>query len=107
MGREDAVKLACKYVASLSEHGLVITRAIIFGSYARGDYTDESDIDLLLVSPEFDKGRERYYGLLWKLTKIGDYRIEPVPVGEKYFNSDSGSPVIETAKHEGIELKIA
>lgn len=30
-----------------------IERAILFGSRARGDYLKESDIDLILVSPDF------------------------------------------------------
>ncbi|HON78246.1 MAG TPA: nucleotidyltransferase domain-containing protein [Spirochaetota bacterium] len=107
MVREDAVKLAREYIGALSDHGLKITRAIIFGSYARGDSNDNSDIDLLLVSPDFDNDNDRYYGLLWKLTKIGNYKIEPVPVGEEYFSRDSGSPIVEIAKHEGYELKIA
>lgn len=107
MVREDAIKLALEYVMALSDHGLKITRAIIFGSYARGENNDNSDIDLLLVSPEFDRDIDRYYGLLWKMTKVGDYKIEPVPVGEEYFKLDSGSPIIESAKQEGYELKIA
>ena len=104
MVREDAVKLARKYIESLSDHGLNITRAILFGSFARGDFNDDSDIDLLLVSPQFDKGNDDYYGLLWKLTKVADYKIEPVPVGEEYFSMDTGSPVVEMAKQEGYEL---
>ncbi|PKL38577.1 MAG: nucleotidyltransferase domain-containing protein [Spirochaetae bacterium HGW-Spirochaetae-1] len=107
MVREDAVRIARQYIALLSDHGLNITRAILFGSFARGDFNDGSDIDLLLVSPAFDTDKDSYYGLLWKLTKISDYKIEPVPVGEELFNRDSGFPIVEIAKHEGYELKIA
>ena len=87
----------------MTEHGLKISKAILFGSFARGDFNDESDIDLLLVSPDFDTDKDRHYGLLWKLTKISDYKIEPVPVGEEIFNRDSGFPIVEIAKHEGYE----
>jgi len=31
---------------------------ILFGSYARGDYTDKSDIDLLIVKKDLKNGRE-------------------------------------------------
>ncbi len=107
MVKEDALNLAKKYIAALCENGIPVTKAILFGSFARGDYSETSDIDILIVSPEFDKNDESYYGLLWKLTRVADYRIEPIPVGEKRFNTDTGSPVIESAKIEGIELRVA
>lgn len=106
MVAEDALKISQKYIESLIKNGISISKAIIFGSYARGDYTDESDIDLLLVSPLFDKPMDAYYGLIWKLTKIANYKIEPVPVGEKFFRMDTGSPIIEQAKIEGIDLPL-
>jgi uncharacterized protein len=31
---------------------------ILFGSYARGDYTDKSDIDLLIIKKDLRNGRE-------------------------------------------------
>jgi len=31
---------------------------ILFGSYARGDYTDKSDIDLLIIKKNLKNGRE-------------------------------------------------
>ena len=31
---------------------------ILFGSYARGNYTEKSDIDLLIVKKDLKKGRE-------------------------------------------------
>ena len=31
---------------------------ILFGSYARGDYTDKSDIDLLIIKKDLKNGRE-------------------------------------------------
>ena len=107
MVRDDAVKIASEYISSLSGHGLVISKAILFGSYARNDFNKDSDIDILIVSPDFDKDDDTYYALLWKLTKIGNYKIEPVPVGENSFINSSASPIIEIAKSEGIELKIA
>lgn len=107
MVTKDAVSLIRKYIASLSDHDIRITKVIIFGSFARGDFNDDSDIDLILVSPDFDTITDSAYALLWKLTRVADYKIEPIPVSEDYFNSDTGSPIIESAKLEGIELLIA
>jgi len=33
-------------------------QVILFGSYARGNYTEKSDIDLLIVKKDLKKGRE-------------------------------------------------
>lgn len=35
-------------------HGLNIERVVYFGSRVRGDHDEESDIDILVVSPSFD-----------------------------------------------------
>jgi predicted nucleotidyltransferase len=34
--------------------GYTLTEVIVFGSRARGDHRPESDVDVLLVSPDFE-----------------------------------------------------
>jgi len=38
-----------------------LDKVILYGSYARGDYDDESDIDIMILAdiPLVDRGRER------------------------------------------------
>ncbi len=43
-----------KIVSVLAETGIV-TKIILFGSYARGDETPDSDIDLCVITPVNDK----------------------------------------------------
>ena len=50
MGKEEAYVRA--FLKKL--RGYRITTAIMFGSRVRGDYLEHSDIDLLLVSPDFE-----------------------------------------------------
>ncbi len=107
MAENEVMKLARKYLSALSENGISISRALLFGSYARNDFIKQNDIDLMIISPMFDKNDDSYYGLIWKLTKVAGYRIEPIPVGEKFFNTDTGSPVIEQAKTEGIKIDLS
>lgn len=41
------------YLAELGKYGMIVDRAYLFGSQARGDAYPDSDIDLLLVSSAF------------------------------------------------------
>jgi len=43
-----------KIVSTLAETGIV-TKIILFGSYARGDETPDSDIDLCVITPVRDR----------------------------------------------------
>jgi len=47
---EEALRMMKAYLAKLSRH-IEVREAYLFGSIARGDSLDVSDIDLLVVSP--------------------------------------------------------
>lgn len=43
------------HVRTIAEaHGIELSKIVVYGSRARGDHTGESDIDLVLVSPDFE-----------------------------------------------------
>jgi predicted nucleotidyltransferase len=52
MDKNDAVKISKRYVEKLKQNHIDVLDAWIFGSYARGDYHKDSDIDVALVLPE-------------------------------------------------------
>lgn len=101
---EYVLDLVRKYLHAISLAGIHITRAILFGSQSRGLARLDSDIDLLLISPLFDEEIDSYMGRIWSLTSVADYRIEPFAVGEKRFQEDNVSTIIEIARNEGIEI---
>jgi predicted nucleotidyltransferase len=81
---------------------LDVREAVLFGSYARGDADHWSDIDLLVVAPEFDAPlRRELIGLLWRVAARTDSRIEPVACGLDQWRTDTSSTVIELARREG------
>lgn len=45
-----------------------VLRAILFGSFARGDASRRSDIDLILVQETDKRFLDRYAGILWEIT---------------------------------------
>lgn len=75
---------------------------VLYGSFARGDAHASSDVDLLVVSPRFDNPDSwSDTELLWETTVLIDSRIEPVGVGARQWEEDSGIPLIEIARREG------
>ena len=51
--QQSAVALAQQFVGELQAKGLHVKRAILFGSYARNEQHEWSDIDLALSADEF------------------------------------------------------
>jgi predicted nucleotidyltransferase len=95
--------LISNYLDLLKSEGIRIEKAILFGSYAKGNATESSDIDLLLISPLFDIDRKKYLYKVWSATKISDYRIEPILMGK---DKQDESLIADIAKSEGIEIPI-
>jgi predicted nucleotidyltransferase len=90
---------------ALNRSGLRASRAVLFGSHARGEAGPDSDLDILVVASEFDEPYDRSrVDLLWRLRAHTDSRIEPVAVGERQWLLDQASTIIEVARREGHEI---
>lgn len=100
---EKSVTLTVRrYLHNLRQQGIPVAFGVVFGSQARGEAGIWSDIDLLVVSPHFDRTRQRAdISLLWKVAARTDSRIEPIPVGQQQYLSDDSSALIEIARREG------
>jgi predicted nucleotidyltransferase len=94
-----------RYLAAVRQAGIAVTRAVLFGSCARGENHADSDVDILVIAPEFDEpaGRARA-NILWALRAKTDSRIEPFAVGEVRWRDDTVSVIIEMARREGLEI---
>lgn len=99
----EIVAIIRQYLAVLPEYGVHGKRAVLFGSFARGDEGQESDIDLLVIAPEFDERRDiDFVKQLWRARVRSDQRIEPVPCGEREWESGvSDRPVVDIARTAG------
>jgi len=93
-----------QYLAKLPSIGIHVRKAVIFGSFARGQPHQWSDIDLIVIAPEFDGPRDiSLIKSLWRAT-AADTRIEPIPCGEKEWETDESRPVLEIARREGTVI---
>lgn len=105
MAQESVVEVVRLYLAALPQYGVHARRAILYGSHARGEARAASDIDLIVIAPEFDRPHTvALVKKLWRATDAADERIEPVPCGEAEWETDSGRPILEMARREGIEI---
>ena len=52
--RRQITTLIRRYVAALEGRGIPIERVILFGSHASGHPDEWSDIDIAVISPQFD-----------------------------------------------------
>lgn len=98
------INVVREYLNELSQKGIYISRCFIYGSQANGCATEESDIDLMLVSPLFDDNTDSCLPAIWLSKTRTDNRIAPLTIGEKRFLTDDVSPIIEVVRQEGIEI---
>ncbi len=52
--RPEITDIIARYCAQLRALGIRVDQAILFGSHARGEAKDGSDIDVLIVSSDFE-----------------------------------------------------
>lgn len=92
-----------RYIQLIKERYPEIENVYLFGSYAKGKSTDDSDIDLALIFTRLDDSRrfEIQVQLMLLAAQI-DSRIEPHPISLEDFNS--GNPFVSEIKKTGIEV---
>jgi uncharacterized protein len=106
MSQREVVEKIKRYCSLLTMRGIEIDRAFLYGSWARNEASDNSDIDVMLISPMFDTFNPEMKAKAWRLTEEIDLRIEPYTVGLKKFQDDSFSPIIQVVKEHGIEIDL-
>lgn len=103
MDKTDALNIARKYVAAVNAN-YNNARLILFGSYAKGNYNEESDIDIAVIFKDYSNLMDIQLELMRLRRKI-DSRIEPHPFRENEFNI-SNPLVSEIIKYgENLNLK--
>ncbi len=102
MIQQSILDIVRNYLRAVNRSGIHASRAVLFGSWARGEARPDSDIDLVVIAPEFDGRRDRnLVNRLWELQASTDWRIEPIVCGERQWLEDDTSPIIEMARREG------
>ena len=107
MAESEIIDIIKRYLAALPAKGIHPTHAILFGSYARGNFHGWSDIDVLVVAPEFDEQRPIPLELvtrLWTTARETDLRLQAIPCGVVEWQQPHARPVLSYAEAEGFEI---
>ena len=89
MKRDTIIEKAQKFAKLVNDKGIFVQQAYLFGSHAKNQADESSDIDVCIVSPQLGKDLIDEMVLLDKIGDEIDSRIEPHPMspsdfGEKY-----------------------
>ena len=90
------------YLKALNKNNIPIQEAILFGSYAKGNYQKWSDIDIALVSDIFVGDRIDDKDKIRSITLSVSSEIEVMPFAPKDFNLQN--PFVEEILKTGVKL---
>lgn len=100
---DSAKKKLKKYITSLQNDGFSVKNAYLYGSYARGDFRINSDIDICIISDKFKKNWDANERYLWRKAWRIDPKIEPIGYSPKEFKQDL-IPLVSEIKKTGIRI---
>lgn len=99
-----------EYVSGLQKiYKTNLNKVILYGSYARGDYNEDSDVDIMILLHMTDMELKEYRHQLSELTYDFNMNynmdIKPIAKSEKEFAKWSDTyPFYANVKREGVEL---
>ncbi len=90
-------------------YGRHLKKVILYGSYARGDNTEESDIDIMILLdlPDTDikKYRHELSGMTYDFNMEHDLDIKPIAKNREHFSKwVEVYPFYSNVKKEGVTL---
>lgn len=82
-----------------------IIKIILFGSVARGDDTEESDIDILIITTNSDELSDEINSAAVDIILEKDEFISPHVMSEEHFNKTIDYPFLTNVLKEGVVIE--
>lgn len=102
MDKTDALNIVQRYARAVKAN-YKYSRVILFGSFAKGNYNDDSDIDVAVIFKDYSNLMDMQLELMRLRRKI-DSRIEPHPFREIDFQQSN--PIVNEIIKYGQEITI-
>jgi predicted nucleotidyltransferase len=95
----DVVRIFRRNIESL----LSVKRVFIFGSFAKGNFTEHSDIDVCVIAGNVDNNFLAELKIVPTIL-MSDVRIEPVVFSEEEYLEVDTFGLLKEVKENGIEI---
>lgn len=105
----NPIKIVRRYAQGLTQQ-IQVGKVILFGSASRGEMTFDSDIDVIVLSPDFKKLDFIRRLQLLSRARRGESRKIPMDIlgytNEEFEKMSQESVVLAEARKEGKEIRI-
>lgn len=98
----EIIDIVKRYLKEIEKDKIRISEAYLYGSYAQGTAREDSDIDVIVVSPDFTDSRFDNSVRLMKYRRGVDLRISPFGYRPENFTDNYLIPA--EAKKSGIRI---
>jgi predicted nucleotidyltransferase len=102
MDKADALNIAKRYAIAVGAK-FDYVKIYLFDSYAKGNYNDDSDIDIAIVLKDYNNLIDMQLELMRLCRKI-DSRIEPHPFRKSEF--ELSNPIVNEILKFGEEINV-
>lgn len=95
-----------KYVKALRSKNIRVEKAILYGSYARGQANEDSDIDIAIISPDLGRDYVDEALMLKEISEDIDLDISPRPYStEEYQQASQGQFLYDEIIRKGKSIE--
>ena len=99
---QEIIDIVNRYIEIVSKNYNVVT-IILFGSYAKGNQREDSDIDIAVVTDDIKTDKFDEEVNLMQLRNNIDYRIEPHIISVTDYENDE-TPFVVEIKSTGVKV---
>lgn len=99
----DRYEIAREFADAIRSDDIV--KIILFGSVARGDDTEESDIDILIITTNSDELSDEINSAAVDIILEKDEFISPHVMSEEHFNKTIDYPFLTNVLKEGVVIE--
>ena len=100
---EEIRRIVDEFAGKLKENHVEYDSLVLFGSYAKGNFRKDSDVDIAVISSHFGKNRLFERINLMKISSKVDARIEPHPVSLKDWK-EGWKQIIYEINRTGVKI---